>query len=198
MRFRVHRIFVLVRIIRIRNFARQFLRHGIITTRIVRFHRRRTNNHLRPKRFQQIDFLARLFIINREHYFVSAHASHQRQPHARISRSALDDCPARLQFPRAFRFVDHRQADAVLHRPARIHVISLDVNFGGQVFSDAIQPDQRRVAHRFQNILALHVRSFPSQETNLKLSGFRNLCPAASRRRSKPVSNWCLSGTERA
>ncbi len=62
----------------------------------------------------------------------------------------------------ALRLVNHPFADAVFHRAAGIHVIGFHVNFGLNAFGDAIQADQGRAAHGFENVVALHVRSFSS------------------------------------
>ena len=43
-RLRVHRVFVLVGVIRIGNFARQFLRHRVVAARIVRLDGRGTDD----------------------------------------------------------------------------------------------------------------------------------------------------------
>src|SRR5229473_7547235 len=56
MRFRIHWIFVLVGIVGIGNFAREFLRYGVVTTRIIRLDGGGTNNHLRAQRFEKVDF----------------------------------------------------------------------------------------------------------------------------------------------
>jgi hypothetical protein len=155
-RFRVHRIFVLVRIAGIGNLAGQFLGHRIITARVFWLDRRRANDHFGAQRLQRVDLLARLLIIDGEHHLVAARGGHQRQPHAGISGSAFNDGPAGLEQPAAFGIVDHRDGYAVLHRTAGVHVLGFDVHLGGHAFGDPVQPDERRVAYRFQYIFAFH------------------------------------------
>ena len=88
-RLRIARILVLIRVVGVGNFARQFFRHRIVAARILRLDRCRAHDHLGAKRFQQIDFFARLFVRDREDDFVSPHRSDQRKPHARVAGRCL-------------------------------------------------------------------------------------------------------------
>ena len=159
MGFRIHRIFVLIGIEGIGNFARQFFRHGIIAARIVGLDGRGANDHFRAESFEQIDFFARLLVSDGEDDFVAAHDGDQRKSHAGIAGSALDDRAAGLEHAAALGIVDHGDADAVFHRAARIQVIRLDVNLSGRIFGHAIQPDQRRIADSFEDVIAFHRRN---------------------------------------
>ncbi len=153
----IRRILILVGIKRIGNFVRELRRHRIVAARIFGLHGRGAHDHFGAERLQQIDFLARLLVGDREDHLVAAHARHQRQAHAGVARSAFDDRAAGLQFAGALGFVDHRKADAVFHRPAGIHVVGLDPHFGGEFFREFIQANDRRVADGFENVVALHV-----------------------------------------
>ena len=165
MRFRIHRIVVLVRIIGIGNFARQFLRHRIVAARIVRLDRRGAHDHFRAQRLQQIHFFLGLLVGDGENHFVAAHRRDQRQPHPGISGSAFDDRAAGLEQSFFLGVVDHGDADAVFHRAARIDVVGLDVNLRLQALVDAIQAHQRRVADGFQNVVTLHNAPLPRGHT---------------------------------
>ena len=110
-----------------------------------------------PKRLEQIDFLARLLVGDGEDHFVAAHRGDEREAHAGIAGSAFDDRAAGLEQAFALGFVDHPDADAVLHRAAGIHVIGFDVDFGLDILCEAIEPDERRVADGFENVFATHV-----------------------------------------
>ena len=56
--------------------------------------------------------------------------------------------PPGFSRPRRLGLVNHGDADAVFHRPARIDVIGLDVHLGLAVLGQAVQPHQRRVPDR--------------------------------------------------
>src|ERR1700733_14308262 len=154
----IHRVLVLIGVKRIRNFAREFGGDRIVAARIFRFDGGGTDDHFGAERFQEVDFFARLLVGDGEDDFVAAHAGDEREAHARVAGSAFDDGAAGFQFTSALGFVNHGDADAVFHGAAGIHVIGLDPDFGGRIFREAIQADDRRVADGFQNVLALHVR----------------------------------------
>ena len=153
----IHRIFVLVRIEGIGNFARQFFRHGVVAARIVRLDGRGADDHFRAQRLQQIDFFLRLLVRDGENHLVAAHRRHQRQSHAGIARSAFDNRAAGLEQALALGVVDHGDADAVFHRAAGIQVVGLDVDFRLQAVIDAVQAHQRRAPDGFENVVALHL-----------------------------------------
>ncbi len=77
-RFGVHRIVVLVRIVRIGNFAREFFRHRIIAARIFGLDSGGTNDYFGPKRFEQIHFFLGLLVGGGKNAFVAAHSRDQR------------------------------------------------------------------------------------------------------------------------
>ena len=133
MRLGIHRIFVLVRIVGVGNFARKFFRHRIVAARIFRFHGRGANDHFGAESFQHIDFFARLLVRDGENNFVAAHGGDQRERHSGVAGSALDDRAAGLQQSFALGFVNHRDGDAVLHRAAGIQIIGLHPHLGGKV-----------------------------------------------------------------
>ena len=124
-------IFILVRVKGIRNVLGEFFRHGIVAARIVGLDRRRAHDHFGAQRLEQIHFFLRLLVRDGEHQLVAAHRAHEREADPGIARGSLDDRAAGLQQALAFGIVDHGDADAVLHRAARIHVIDLDVHVRG-------------------------------------------------------------------
>jgi len=156
MRIRIHGIVILVRIVGIGNFAREFFRHGIVAARICRLDRRGTDDHFRSQRLEQINFFLGLLIRDGENHLVAANGSHQRQPHPGIAGGALDDRAAGLQQTLFLGVIDHGDADAVFHRAAGIDVVRFDVNLRLQTHIDAIQPDQRRAPHSFQDVVTFH------------------------------------------
>jgi hypothetical protein len=97
----------------------------------------------------------------------------------------LPDGAAGFEFAGALGFVNHGEADAVFHGAAGIHVVRLDPDFGGQIFREAIQANDRRLADGFENVLALHVRgSAPAEIGALsQLRDFRKRWQAGRVRR---------------
>ena len=154
--FGIHRVVVLIGIIRIGNFAREFLGYGIITPRILRLDRGGAHNHFRAQGFQQIHFLLGLLVRGGKHAFVAAHRRHQRQPHAGIPGSALDDRATGFQQTALFRIVDHGEANTVFHGAAGVREFRLHVHLRLEVLVNAVQPHQGRVPDSFQNVVALH------------------------------------------
>ena len=106
-RFRIHRVFVLIGIKGIGNFAREFCGDGIVAARIFGFDGGGADDHFGAEGFEQIDFFARLFVGDGEDDFVAAHAGDERQAQAGVAGSAFDDRAAGLEFAGAFGFFDH-------------------------------------------------------------------------------------------
>ena len=132
MRLGIHGVFVLVGIKRIGNFLAQFFRDRVIAARIVRLDGRGADDHFRAEGLEQVHFFLRLLVGDGEDHLVAAHGRDQRQAHAGVARSAFDDRAAGLEQALALGFVDHGDADAVLHRAARIQVVGFDVHFGAK------------------------------------------------------------------
>src|SRR5882757_4974494 len=137
-RLGIHRIIVLIRIIRIGNFAGEFFRYGIVAARIFRLDGGRTDDDFSAESFQEINFFLGLFISSREDALVTTNRRDQRQTHAGIARSAFNDGAAGLEQAFFFGFVDHADADAVFHGAARIGEFGLDINLRLQALIDAI------------------------------------------------------------
>ena len=159
-RLGIHRIFVLIWIKRIRNLAGEFGGNGIITSWIFGLDRGGADDNLGAESLQQVNFFARLLVGDGENDFVAAHAGHQRQSHPSISGSAFDNRPAGLEFPGTFSLIDHEQADAVFHRPPGVQIVGLDPHFRGKILGQLIEANNGRVAHRFENVIALHGGEF--------------------------------------
>ena len=156
MRFGIHRIVILVRVVRIGNFAREFFCHGIVAARIFRLDGGRTNDHFGAKRFQQIDFFLGLLVRGGKNALITAHRRDKCKPHAGVARSAFNDGAAGLQPAFFFGVVNHGDADAILYRAARIGEFRFDVNLRPQALVDAVEAHQRRAPNRFENVIALH------------------------------------------
>src|SRR5262249_18396219 len=153
---RVHRVVVLIRVVGIRDFARQFFGDRVVAARILRLDGGGADDDLSSEPLQQVDFFLRLFIGRREDTLIATDGSDQRQSHSSVAGSAFDDRAAGLEQARAFGFVDHGDADTVLHRAAGVGHLGLDPDLGLEALRNTVQPYQRRMAHRFQNVVALH------------------------------------------
>src|SRR6266404_1676149 len=128
MRFRIHGIFVLVGIVGIGDFAREFFRYGVVTTRIIRLDRSGANDHFRAQRLKQIHFFLGLLVGDSENHLVAAHGGDKRETHSRIPGSAFDDGAARLEQAFFLGVIDHGDADAVLHGAAGIDIVGFDID----------------------------------------------------------------------
>ncbi len=141
MRVGVGLIFVLIWVVGVGNFAREFFRHRIIAARIFRFDRGGAYDYFRAESLQQIDFFARLLVVNGEDYLVASHGRHERKSHASIARRAFDDRAAGPQHAFSLGFIDHVDGDAVFHGAARIEIFGLHIQFGENILGHAIQAD---------------------------------------------------------
>src|SRR6266852_4408257 len=158
-RLGIHLIVVLIRIVRIGNFPREFFRHRIVASRIFGFDGGGADDDLRAESFQEIDLFLGLLVSGREDALVTTNRRDERQTHAGVARSAFNDRAAGLQQAFFFGFVNHADADAVFHRAARIGEFRFDVDLRLQALIDAVQAHQRCVTDRFQNVVALHQSS---------------------------------------
>ena len=184
-RFRIHRVGVLIGIKGIGNFAREFCGDGIVAARIFGLDGGGADDHFGAESFQQINFFARLLVGDGEDDFVAAHAGDERESQAGVTGGAFDDGAAGLEFAGAFGFFDHGDADAVFHRAAGIHVIGFDPDFGGGIFRQAVQADDGSVADGFEDVVALHALGMAPAELDelSKLREFRKEWQARSRKR---------------
>src|SRR6266581_5377837 len=83
--FGIAGIVVLIRVIRIGNFAREFFGHRIIAARIFRLDGSGANDDFRAERFEEIDFFLGLFVGGGEDALVTAHRRDECQTHSGIA-----------------------------------------------------------------------------------------------------------------
>src|SRR5208337_32251 len=114
-RLRIAGIVVLIWVVGIGDFAREFLRNAVVAARVFRLYSRGTNDHFGAKGFEQVHFFLGLLVGGSEHALITAHRRHQRQSHAGVPAGALNNGAAGLQQALFFRVVDHGDADAVFH-----------------------------------------------------------------------------------
>src|SRR5262249_55286677 len=122
--------------------------------------RRRGDDHLRAVAAEHRDLLLAHLVRHHEDAPVPLDRRRDREPDARVARGRLDDPPARPQLPLAFGLLDHREADAVLHSPARIEELELREDGPGDVARYPVEPDDRRPPDQVEDarILARHPR----------------------------------------
>src|SRR5260370_1241463 len=152
-RLGIHWIVVLIRIIRIGNFAREFFRHGIVAAWIFRFDGGGTDDDFSAERFQEIDFFLGLLVGSGKNALVTTNRRHQRQAHASVARSAFNDGAAGLEQAFFLGFVDHADADAVFDRATGISELRFDVNLRLEALIDAVQTHQGRLANPLEHVV---------------------------------------------
>ena len=118
--FGVRGIVVLVRIVGVGNFARQFFGDAVIAARIFGLDGGGANDHFGAEGLQQIHFFLGLLVGGGEDALVAADGGDQRQAHAGVAASAFDDGAAGLEQAFLFGIVNHGDADAVFHGAAGI------------------------------------------------------------------------------
>jgi hypothetical protein len=97
------------------------------------------------ERLQVQDFFDRHLVGHHQHHAVALDARHQRQADAGVARGRLDHHAARLQAAVRLGRGDHRHADPVLDRSARVLRLELEEQLA-KAGVDAGDLHQRRVA----------------------------------------------------
>ena len=95
---------------------------------MIRRDRRRRDDDLRAVRLEQADLLLRHLVGHGEHAAVALERRRDGQAHAGIAAGSLDDGPAGAKLTPPLRRFDDGEADPVLHRAARIHILGLAVD----------------------------------------------------------------------
>jgi hypothetical protein len=109
-------------------------------------HRGGHHDHFGAEGAQQLDLLARHLVGDREDAPVALDRCGDREPDAGVPARPLDDRAAGLQRAAPLRGFDDGEADAVLHRAARVHLFGLREDRRPDAARDAVQPDQRGLA----------------------------------------------------
>ena len=105
-------------------------------------------HHLGTQRAQVENLLAAHFVRHYEDQRVAFLGGDQRQAEAGIARRGLNNRAARLQLAGTFRFVNHRQRNAVFNRAAGVLVFQLQKQRAGTGIK-LMQLDKRRAANQF-------------------------------------------------
>ena len=113
----------------------------------------RRQDDLRAEGLEQLPPLEAHALRHRQDAPVAAHRAHERQTDAGVPARRLDDDAARLERSAALRLLDHRQADAVLHRAAGVRLLHLRPDRRTRAVPQRAQPDERRVPDELEDVV---------------------------------------------
>ncbi len=146
--FGVGGVVVLVRVERARRLLDDALGRLVVAARILRLDGGRADHHARTGRPQRLHLLQRHLVGHDEDAAVAAQGRHQGQSHARVAAGRLDDGATRPEQAAPLCIGDDVDGHPVLHRPAGVQVLALDVDVGGHVTGHLLQLDDGRVPDR--------------------------------------------------
>ena len=124
-RLRVRHVRVLVGLEAARDLLGEPRRDGVVRLRRVVVDRGRRDHDLGAVRAEHRDLLLAHLVGHDEDAAVALAGRRDGEADAGVARGRLDDRPARLELPLALGLLDHREADPVLHRAARVQVLEL-------------------------------------------------------------------------
>ena len=145
---RIRVVRVLVRLERAGNLLGEAVGDGVVALRRVGVDGCRADHDLGAEGTKERDLLGRDLVGNDADQLVALDRGGQRESDAGVAGGRLDDRPARLQLPVAFRRLHHAQSDPVLVRAARVQVLELceqdAAELGAQLLEayDRCLPDQ--------------------------------------------------------
>ena len=160
-RLRVRLVGVLVRLERARDLLGQAVGDRVVALRRLGRHGGRADDDLGAVAAQQRALLLGDLVRHHEDAAVALDGRGDREAHAGVPARRLDDRPARAQLPLALGRLDHADPDAVLHAPARVHVLELGEQRRAELAPDALEAHERRVPDEVEDgrIVACHRRS---------------------------------------
>ena len=150
MRQRVGFVVELVDVKRAGQFVRQTLGVILVIGRMALVDVGAGQHHLGTQRAQVENLLAAHFVRHHQDQRVAFLGGDQGQAETGIARRGLNNRAARLQLTGTFRFVNHRQRNAILNRPARILVFQLQKERAGTGIK-LMQLDQRGTTNQFSD-----------------------------------------------
>ncbi len=135
-------------------------RDRVVRLRRVVVDRRRRDHDLGAVRAEHRDLLLAHLVGHDEDAAVALAGRGDGQPDARVARGRLDDRAARLELPLALGLLDHREADPVLDRAARVEELELGEDPRVARRREPLEPDDRRAADEVEEgrILPRHRR----------------------------------------
>ena len=139
---------------------------------MLRRHRRRAYDNLRPVRTEQLHLFAGDLVRHRKYAVVAAQGSDNGQADAGIAGGGLDDCPSRQQFAFPLRRCDHGQGRAVLDATSGVQVFELRQEMASDTAGGPVQGQQRRLAHQVQKAVGhFHGPSGVGSRTDIDAGG---------------------------
>ena len=119
---------------------------------------RRRDHDLGAVRAEHRDLLLAHLVGHDEDAAVALAGRRDGEADAGVARGRLDDRPAGLELPLALGLLDHREADPVLDRAARVEVLELGEDPGVARRGEPVEPHDRRAADEVEDgrILARH------------------------------------------
>ncbi len=143
MRFRVRDVRVLVGLEAAGDLLGEPVGDGVVALRGVGLDGGRRDHDLGAVRAEHRDLLLAHLVGHHEDAAVTLERGRHRKADTRVARRRLDNSPAGQQLAVALRGLDHRHADAVLHRPARVQVLELGDQLAGNVARQSIETNDR-------------------------------------------------------
>ena len=143
-RLRVRHVRVLVGLEAAGDLLGEPRRDRVVRLRRVVVDRRRRDHDLGAVRAEHRDLLLAHLVGHDEDAAVALARRGDGQPDAGVARGRLDDRAARLELPLALGLLDHREADPVLDRAARVQVLELGEDAGVARRREPVEPYDRR------------------------------------------------------
>ncbi|MNI60575.1 hypothetical protein D3C73_1158020 [compost metagenome] len=147
---RVVRVAELVDEVRARGLLGDGLGQVLVVLRVTLGHVRAGQAHFGTHRLQVEDLLPAHLVRHHQDQLVALLLGHQCQAQAGIAGGAFDQGGAGLQVAALFCRFDHRQADAILDRSARVGVFELQVELA-DAGVQALGLDDRGLADEFED-----------------------------------------------
>ena len=150
-RFGVRRIRVLVGLEATGDLLREPIRDRVVALGRVRIDRGRRDHDLGAVRAEHRDLLLAHLVRHDEDAAVAAQRGRHRQTDAGVAGGRLHDRPARPKATVLLGGLDHREADAVLHRATRIQVLELGQQLARHVAAEALEADDRSASDELEH-----------------------------------------------
>ena len=150
-RLGVRHVRVLIRLVAAGDLLGEAVGDRVVALGRVVLDRGRRDHDLGAVRAQKRDLLLAHLVGHDEDAAVALDRGADREPDAGVAGGRLDDRPARLELPFALGRLDHRQADPVLHRAARVQVLELREHVRAARRRELRQADDRRRADELED-----------------------------------------------
>ena len=147
----VRRVRVLVGLEAARYLLREPIRDRVVALRRVRIDGRRSDHDLGAVRAEHRDLLLAHLVRHDEDAAVAAQGGRNSKAGAGVAGGRLHDRPAGPKATVLLGGLDHREADAVLHRATGIQVLELREQLARHVAAEALEADDRSAADELEH-----------------------------------------------